>query len=362
MVAACPYPVPQGSQVLVKATARALAGRGHEIHLVVYGYGTEDADEPFPVHRAANFPGARRTAAGPSFAKPFQDLALAAALRKVVRERRPDLVHAHNYEALAVAVWTGQRPVVYHAHNMLEDELPYYFGGGAGARTAGRFLDGYLPSRADAVIALHRPQAERLAARGCRSDTLAVIPPPVDAEAFDLGAYDTALPPVVYMGNFDAYQNLPLLQRAMEIVRKAEPAARLVLATAAKGATPEGAERVDTPDLASLRAVLATDCVVACPRVSWSGYPMKLLNALAAGRPAVACRSAAHPLEDGVTGLVAPDDDAEAFAAALLRLLRDPALRRRLGLRARAAAVEHHAPDVIAQQIEALYEKVLAGR
>ena len=113
MVAACPYPVPQGSQVLLRDTALALHDRGHDVHLVVYGYGIGENHTGLPIHRCRHVPGARKTAAGPSLAKPVLDVALAATLRRVVRTHHLDVVHAHNYEGLLVALAAHTRPIVY---------------------------------------------------------------------------------------------------------------------------------------------------------------------------------------------------------------------------------------------------------
>jgi len=88
--------------------------------------------------------------------------------------------------------------------------------------------------------------------------------------------------------------------------------------------------------------------------VSWSGYPMKILNAMAAGKAVVACESAAYPLAHEETGLVVPDDNVDAYAAALLRLVEDPHLREKLGAQARHVVLERHQPDVVARQLETL--------
>jgi len=357
MVCACPFPVPQGSQVLLKTTAQILQRRGHEVCLVVYGYGLGEDDSGVTLRRCLRVPFARRTAAGPSLGKPLLDLALLSTLRRVVGEERIDIVHAHNYEGLLVALGAAHRPIVYHAHNAMADELPHYLGRRPKAADAGRWLDRQVPRRADAVIAPHAALGDYLVASGCLAAKVHVIPPSVDVTAFAPPEVGEALPPVLYTGNLDGYQNLGLLRAAMDRVRAALPEARLVAATADRRDLP-GAEKVFTADYAAVRDVLGRDSVVAMPRVSWSGYPMKLLNAMAAGRAIVACRSAAHPLRDGKTGLVVPDDDVEAFAAALLRLLQDPALRLRLGTAAREAAATNHDPDRIAERIEAVYGRL----
>lgn len=59
--------------------------------------------------------------------------------------------------------------------------------------------------------------------------------------------------------------------------------------------------------------------------------------------------------------LVAPDD-AEAFCRGLVRLVRDPALRRELGGRGRAFVRRHHSKDRLISDVENLYEELLQPR
>ncbi|KKK66382.1 hypothetical protein LCGC14_2964650, partial [marine sediment metagenome] len=47
----------------------------------------------------------------------------------------------------------------------------------------------------------------------------------------------------------------------------------------------EEARMVHSQDFAAIRRELAHDVIFACPRTSWSGYPIKLLNAVAAALP-----------------------------------------------------------------------------
>ena len=74
------------------------------------------------------------------------------------------------------------------------------------------------------------------------------------------------------------------------------------------------------------------------------GMPNALLEAMGSGLPVVVSDGAPGPLElveDGVTGLVVPVNDAAALASALARLARDADLRRRLGEAARLRVSEH---------------------
>jgi glycosyltransferase involved in cell wall biosynthesis len=351
MVGACPYPVPQGSQVFMRDHALALQACGHAVHLVVYGYGASDEESALPVHRAWSPAGIGRTQAGPHAAKLLLDLALVGRLRRVVREESIDVIFAHNYEALLAGLVAGVKPLIYHAHNVLEDELPYYFRHKGLPRRIGRFLDRALPRRACRVCTPHTRLAGHLVLSGCDPKKMAVIPPPVGIAAFETAPKTSDVAPVIYAGNLDSYQNLDLLQAAMARVREQLPEAVLQVGTAALETVPS-AEMRSIPDFVSLRDFLKQDAVFAAPRISWSGYPVKLLNAMAAGLPVVACEGAAPPIRHEHNGLLTPPDDAEAFAAALLRLMQDHRLRTQLGKNAQKTIEEDHNPEKTGQQLE----------
>lgn len=85
-----------------------------------------------------------------------------------------------------------------------------------------------------------------------------------------------------------------------------------------------------------LRGVLSQASVYALASYSES-FSMSLIEAMSVGLPPVAMDCPRGPREivdDGVNGFLVPDDDGEAFTAALLRLVEDEALRRSLGARA----------------------------
>jgi len=360
MVAACPYPVPQGSQALIRDTAQALHEAGHEVRLVVYGHGAGESADGFAVHRSWRLPGYRATSSGPSLMKPVADALLVRTLQRTVREARSEVIHAHNYEGLLVALASRARPMVYHAHNAMADELPWYFSGQSWARRLGAWLDRTFPRRADHVIVPHRALADYLISNGCEPGQVSVIPPSADPGGFAQPAYDDAPAEVLYTGNLDAYQNLGLLEEAMRGVRDADPAARLVVATAAANPGPRvyAAETISSAAMTAPREALARDVIVVCPRVSWSGYPIKILNAMAAGRPVIACRSAAGPITDGIDGVIVPDNDSRALAEAILRLRRDRSLREYLGTAARETIRTQHRRALLVRRIETVYDAV----
>ncbi|HEY7497047.1 MAG TPA: glycosyltransferase family 4 protein [Vicinamibacterales bacterium] len=70
----------------------------------------------------------------------------------------------------------------------------------------------------------------------------------------------------------------------------------------------------------------------------WEAMSMVILEAMAAGKPIVATRVGENPhvVADGVTGLLCNPRDVDGMAAALGRLVDDPALRQRFGAAGRA--------------------------
>ena len=87
-----------------------------------------------------------------------------------------------------------------------------------------------------------------------------------------------------------------------------------------------------------------------------------LVEAMAAGVPVVGSSSGAIPEVIGDAGLVAPEGDAAALAAALDRLLADPALRAALVERARQRVVSQYAWPVLAARTRELYLRGVAHR
>jgi len=83
-------------------------------------------------------------------------------------------------------------------------------------------------------------------------------------------------------------------------------------------------------------------------------------EAMALGRPVIAARRGVLPelVEHETTGLVI-DDTPENLAQAVLRLARDPALRREMGAAARQAALRRFDPARQAEQVERIYEQLL---
>jgi mannosyltransferase len=91
------------------------------------------------------------------------------------------------------------------------------------------------------------------------------------------------------------------------------------------------------------------------------GFGLTLIEAMAAGAALVASRAGAAELvvEEGVTGALTPPGDADALAAAIEPLMRDPLAAAAMGARARQRVLEKFSLDVEANRIAEVYRTLV---
>jgi glycosyltransferase involved in cell wall biosynthesis len=301
------------------------------------------------------------------------------ALRRELRERPYDVVHAHwvvpNGTMAALA---GGAPLVVSLHGsdvfLAEKSRPARLG----AKKAF--------ARATAVTACSRDLAERSVPLGARS-TPEVIPYGVASDVFrpdpkaaaelrrELGiAPETfvlfAAGRLVHKKGFEV-----LLEAADELSRKGW-AVELVLA--GKGdLEPELARRgrglglrlVGNIERNVLPRYFAMADAVAVPSVrdaagNVDGLPNVLLEAMASGKAIVATAVAGIPeaIREGEEGLLVPEKDPRALAAALEELIRSGSLRARLGEAARRRAERELSWKNAGERFESVLRAVAEAR
>jgi glycosyltransferase involved in cell wall biosynthesis len=113
--------------------------------------------------------------------------------------------------------------------------------------------------------------------------------------------------------------------------------------------------REDVPDV-----IAGLDILV---HASTTGEPFGqvIIEAMAAGKPVIATNGGGVPeiVDDGVTGLLVSMGDADAMAAAIERLLEDPALCARMGEAGLARVQQHFTIQLTAERVQAVYDQLI---
>jgi glycosyltransferase involved in cell wall biosynthesis len=101
---------------------------------------------------------------------------------------------------------------------------------------------------------------------------------------------------------------------------------------------------------------MSSMAVMIAPLFAGGGMRIKVLEAMALGKPVVATPLGAGGI-DAQNLVIA--NDAASFAAAVVRLLRDPEAARRLGEAAREEVARKYDSDAIARRLVSFYEALL---
>lgn len=210
------------------------------------------------------------------------------------------------------------------------------------ARLLGAFEQA-VASRVDASLFVTEAEAQLFTA-AAPSPRVRVVENGIDTDYFDplAGFEPIAMPPgIVFTGQMDyppnveaamwfAREVLPILRgqgirQPFRIVGRAPT--RDVLALAREGVEVTG-------EVADVRPWLAGAAVAVAPLLTARGVQNKVLEAMAMARPVVASTAAAEGIDH--RGALAVAGDAAGFAAAIARLLADPAAAAAQGRAARA--------------------------
>lgn len=201
----------------------------------------------------------------------------------------------------------------------------------------------------------------------------------LDAEDF------AALPPrkgsdptVLFVGGLEPRKGLEYLLHAMEHVIDDLPDARLIAVgkTGFRG-TDEWAwfekladrlgiaERMEFHESVDQQVLLGfySECDVLVLPSKTEGWGLSLMEAMACGKPVVASRVGGIPelVRDGTDGILVRPGDVRGLADSITKLLRDPELRREMGLRGKER-VREFSWDETAQVALGEYEKALQRR
>jgi glycosyltransferase involved in cell wall biosynthesis len=386
MLAACPFPANHGTPGSIRELAEATAERGHEVHIVTYHIGEDLPLRGVHLHRISDWTGEREVTVGPTKYRPLYDFQMIFKTIQVMRRFGCDLMHAHGYEAALAAACARpfvRRPILYSAHNRMGDELASYgfFKSERVANGLAWLLDRTVPRLGDRCIPHSVNLQQFLHARGLGDRSEPVLNFGIDFENHPRGNRERLRrecglgdePIVLYSGVIDQFQRLDLLIGAMAHVLKRLPRAKLLILANVPNERHETAirreaERLGISDRVILKApqnmekglrLLSICDVAVVPRPGAPGFPIKLLNYMAAQRPCVMYASSVSGLAHGEHVWLAGEDTGKSLGAAITRVLRDPSLRSRIALGGHCFVRDRHDRQAAAAQLSQAYCRVL---
>ena len=267
----------------------------------------------------------------------------------------PVILFAHNVEHM---IWRRLTEVESRPWRRLPLELEW--------RKMRRF-EARACNDADLTVAVSDVDRDLLAAGAPRARVRA-IPTGVDIGYF--APADTTEQParLVFTGSMDWYPNedamLHFIAAVLPRIRRQVPAASLTIvgrrpsARLREAAAAAGVEVTGTVD--DVRPFIADAEVYVVPLRVGGGTRLKIFEALAMGKAVVSTSIGAEglPLVSGQQFIQA--DDPEAFATAVITLLKDPERRRALGSGGRRLVEERYSWPQVAREFTARCEEVVA--
>jgi glycosyltransferase involved in cell wall biosynthesis len=319
---------------------------------------------------------------GPEIA-PLRDLRALISLRRQLADFRPHVVHTHTAKAgllgRLAALTLRPRPVIVHTYH--GHVLRGYFG--QATSEAFRLAERALGAVSDRLVAVSARVAEELIElRVAPRERFCVIPVGLELERFvaveresgrafrtEIGVRDAEVL-AVFVGRLVPIKRVDLLLEAVARARAAGAPLRLAVVGDGKlrGELEAAAKRLgiacvtrflgyrdDLPQIAAATdiAVLTSDN---------EGTPVSLIEAAAAGRPAVATDvGGVRDIVTASTGRLAPPADVGAFATALTELAASESLRTTLGEAARVHVRSRFASERLLREVATLYNELLAS-
>lgn len=351
-----------GTEIATYNTARSLANRGHEVHVITSldnGLPKESIVDNFRLHRVKII---RK--------RILRVLTYALSSVTTIRKINPDIVHAQATPTGLSPLWinrTIKKPYIVYCRGN-EIYLPWLFK---------RMISKLVLQNADAVIALTDDMKREI--EKIFPGNIFVIPNGIDCEKFEgLSREETrrnlniskSEKVILFVGRFRPEKGVKYLLEAMSIVREKSPRARLLLV--GYGEEQEHLERQITElDLQNLvtfagkipnekipQYMAASDLLV-LPSLSES-FGIVNLEAMASGLPIVATHVGGVPeiVIDGKNGFLVEPGNPKQIAEKVLLLLESNELRHAISIQNRKTA-KYFRWEEVSQRLERIYQDAI---
>ena len=286
------------------------------------------------------------------------DLSAAWNLSRVLKQLKPDVLHAHDPRAVAIAATAlsiaAPRP-----------RPPLVASRRAEFRMARNSFSRWKYSQVSCFVASCAAIRDRLTRDAIRGSRVVIVHDGVDVD------FISRLPAARVHAEFFLPTHAPVVGNVAALVVRDVPDARFVIVGDGELRQPLERQikdkhlerhvflagfRTDVIELTKGFDIFAVSSV-------HEGMCVALVDAMAAGKPAVGTRAGGIPevIDEGSTGFIVPPRDAGAMADSLIRLLRDQQLRERMGAAGLARAREQFTVERMVREMAGVYERLLAA-
>ena len=347
-----------GTEIATYNLADHLARRGHEVHVITshdHGLPYLSEENGFYIHRIAW--------------KKIRFIGIVSFWAKIhlrIRKIKPDIVHSQSLLS-GIPALAAQKFL----------KIPYViWGRGSDIYIPGRFTrmtSKPILQNADAVLALTKDMKQKIQEIYDRGIT--VVPNGVDLERFKIsseGKKEDNANTIVFVGRLHPVKGVQYLIEAMAIVHREMQDAKLVLVGdgVERSRLEELAERLDLNDCIQFAGqvpqervpqVMNQADVFAMSSLS-EGFPVVLLEAMAAGLPIVATNVGGIPdiVEEGVNGCLVNAKSPDEIAEKILILLQNDEILKKIAANNREKA-ELFTWDKITGTVENIYFECPGG-
>ena len=364
--------------------AEAFVERGHRVSIIALGGGNLSNGNVRliqPDARNWHWFLYRGLPFGKSMAMPVREIEWSrcawSALMELHRHHPVDVVETGETMVLQQTTPGRKPPVVIRGHGNPLSIKRFGDGRVGWGDRLGRKLQLAGMRRASAVTAVSRFQAKQLAHDlSLPEEAISVISNPISPallqQAIEEPAKQSTKPVVLYTGRIELNKgSIELLQSAHQVASHC-PEVEYVVAGARhnsiddrtlEGALGSNGTRSHVRLLGhipwqQLAGWYRRASVFVMPSY-YETFGISVIEAMAFGLPVVATNVGGLPevVQDGVTGILVPPKDPNALADAIVRLLRDPELRKRLGNAGRERVLSEFRTDRIVEQTLKVYAR-----
>jgi len=331
MLAPEPFFQPRGTPISVYQRIKALSDLGHEVALVTYHLGEDKEIKNLKISRIPNLFLIKRIKIGPSLKKIPLDFLLFLKASGLLLRNKYDLIFSHEEGALFGVILSkiSGIPHTYDMHSSLPQQLENFdFSRSKLLKKVFLGMERFILKNSSAIIVICLDLLKQVEKEGHANKAI-LLENFIDfdskefteeeirkkREEFALG--DKKI--VLYAGNFQPYQGIPLLLEAASEIQND----RIVFVFVGESPAAVEREKSRAQDLGISEKVFFTGQVppsqmplfigladvLVSPRLSGTNTPLKIYSFLKSGKPLVATNLWTHTqvLSDQISVLVEPD-------------------------------------------------------